>query len=62
MLPGQIEELTTWLEGLFAENEVALNYIHNLSDSVNTWFKFLRQLLPNLQEILTAYRPEPLQF
>ena len=56
MLPGQIEELTTWLEGLFAENEVALNYIHNLSDSVNTWFTnfFGNELLPNLQEILNG--------
>ena len=56
MLPGQIEELTAWLEGIFADNEVALNYIHNLSDSLNTWASdfFGKELLPNLQEILNG--------
>ena len=53
-LPGQITELTTWLEGIFAGNEVALNYIHNLVDSVNSYLNqfFNEELLPNLQDII----------
>lgn len=53
-LPGQIETLTIWLEGLFAGNEVALNYIHSLTDSATDWVTtfFSDQLLPNLQDII----------
>lgn len=53
-LPGQIGKLTIWLEGLFAGNEVALNYIHSLTDSATDWVTtfFSDQLLPNLQDII----------
>lgn len=53
-LPGQIEELTVWLEGLFAGNEVALNYIHNLTASASDWVTtfFSDELLPNLQDVI----------
>ncbi len=53
-LPGQIAELTTWLEGIFAGNEVALNYIHNLNASLNSYLAdfFGNELLPNLQDII----------
>ena len=53
-LPGYIEDLTAWLENIFAGNEVALNYIHSVTTSVNTWAEefFGKELLPNMQEIL----------
>ena len=53
-LPGYIEDLTTWLENIFAGNEVALNYIHNTTTSINTWAEkfFGEELLPNMQEIV----------
>ena len=53
-LPGHIEELTVWLEGLFAGNEVALNYIHNLTTSASNWITtfFGDELLPNLQDVI----------
>lgn len=53
-LPGQIAELTAWLEDLFAGNEVALNYVHSIIDSVSGWLTtfFSDQLIPNLQDIV----------
>ena len=54
VLPQYIADLTAWLENIFAGNEVALNYIHTVTGSVNTWAEtfFGEELLPNLQEIL----------
>lgn len=54
VLPQYIADLTAWLENIFAGNEVALNYIHTVTGSVNTWAEtfFGKELLPNLQEIL----------
>ena len=54
VLPQYIADLTAWLENSFAGNEVALNYIHTVTGSVNTWAEtfFGKELLPNLQEIL----------
>ena len=54
VLPQYIADLTVWLENIFAGNEVALNYIHTVTGSVNTWAEtfFGKELLPNLQEIL----------
>lgn len=53
-LPGQIAELTAWLENLFAGNEMALNYVHSIADSVSGWLTtfFSDQLIPNLQDIV----------
>lgn len=53
-LPGEIGDLTLWLETLFAGDEVALNYIHTISQSINDWLtNFMNeQLMPNLQQII----------
>ncbi len=53
-LPDQLNELTVWLEGVFAGNDVALNYIHSLSGSVNDGLNsfFSDQLLPNLENVI----------
>ena len=53
-LPGHINDLTLWLESLFAGNEVALNYIEmisrTLTENISSFFG--EQLLPNLQDFL----------
>ena len=53
-LPMEVEDLTVWLEGIFAGNDIALNYIHTVAASVTAGLEsFLGdQLIPNLQGLI----------
>lgn len=53
-LPGQIAELTAWLESIFVGNEVVLNYINSISASLTTGVTtfFSSHLLPNIQNVI----------
>ena len=53
-LPTEIAELTAWLEMLFAGNEVAVNYIHNFTDTVMVGLDSVLSdhLVPNLQNLI----------